>query len=321
MMATAATTSETPSARGPMSVGLTRHHVLRYAAAVVGLIPLLLFYQPWVDASLTAAGETQLSGVEMARGDAQRRVDRAVFGGGGQAPVAGAAAAAGAATGGLALPTRRPTVAAGAGAGGATSGGLVLPTRQPTVAPASGAAARGAGGLTLPTRVPTVAPGSGAATGGFGSVGAVALPSPGATVARPAATGGASPPPAPSAPITLPKRVLYVIPLAALGIMIFSVIWDRLSDPRDRRYGRAWTLLCSYGGALLTGYVVWRIVRAGSDNVLLGEGVGSVQAALPALWGTLVSFSIAALCLSLAWLSPAPPAPDPYWRARGASTS
>ena len=106
------------------------------------------------------------------------------------------------------------------------------------------------------------------------------------------------------------------MPLAALGIAGFSLAWDRLSDPRDRRYGKIWTLLLSIGGTLGVGNVLYRVATARPGNSLIGPGVGGVTAAEPALWGVFLAFLLSAVCLILAWLSPAPPPPDPYWRAR-----
>ncbi|HEX2186785.1 MAG TPA: hypothetical protein VHN78_14905, partial [Chloroflexota bacterium] len=110
----------------------------RYLAALAGVVALLCFYAPWVAASLPGAGEGVLSGAELAGGAAAQRA-------GSSAGDAAARPGAGAASGGLVLPTRQPTVTpAGqaAGAGGAqagAAGGLVLPTRLPTVAPSDGA--------------------------------------------------------------------------------------------------------------------------------------------------------------------------------------
>jgi hypothetical protein len=106
------------------------------------------------------------------------------------------------------------------------------------------------------------------------------------------------------------------VPLAGLGIAAFSFFWDRLMDSRDRSFGRAWTLILSYGGLLLVGSVLLKVTTAGPDNVLVGPGIGSVLSGTPALWGTFLAFLVSALALTVAWLSPAPPAPDPYGRAR-----
>jgi hypothetical protein len=114
----------------------------------------------------------------------------------------------------------------------------------------------------------------------------------------------------------LPQNLLYFIPLAGLGVAAFSVFWDRLTDARDRSAGRLWTLLLAYGGTLLSGIVLYRVATALPDNVLVGQGVGSVVAPAPALWGVFLGFLFSAVCLTVAWLSPAPPPPDPYWRAR-----
>jgi hypothetical protein len=114
----------------------------------------------------------------------------------------------------------------------------------------------------------------------------------------------------------LPQNLLYLIPLAGLGVAAFSVFWDRLTDARDRSAGRLWTLLLAYGGTLLSGFVLYRVATALPENVLVGQGVGSVVAPAPALWGVFLGFLFSAVCLTVAWLSPAPPPPDPYWRAR-----
>ena len=249
-----------------------------------------------------------LSGAELARGAAITRVNEVAVTASRNPGAAGAPAAGAPATGatggggGLTLPTRVPTVAAGERARhrrGARS--------RPDSGGASGtaAAAGAAGGLALPTRVPTVAAGSAPVTG--------------AAQAPPAASGGASGPapaarPAPPAPDVLPQFALYLIPLAGLGIVAFSVIWERLVDRRDRFAGRLWTLLLAYGGLLLTGYVLYKAATAQPGNVLLGAG--AVVGPTPALWGVFLAFLFSAACLTVAWLSPAPPPPDPYWRAR-----
>jgi hypothetical protein len=318
----------TPQAAPGTGVGfaLSPNRLGRYLAAAGGLLALVLFYLPWVAASLPGIGEVSLSGVEMARGAAITRVNQAAVDasrnpGAGGAPAAGApATGASGASGGLTLPTRVPTVASGASGAG---GGLTLPTRVPTVAagsaPATGAApaasgagaAGAAGGPALPTRVPTVAPGG--APAGFGSSAGVAQAQPGASAPAPAAP---APAPRPAAPVpdVLPQFLLYLVPLAGLGIFAFSLIWERLVDRRDRFAGRLWTLLLAYGGLLLTGYVLYKAAIAQPGNVLLGAG--AVVGPAPALWGVFLAFLFSAACLTVAWLSPAPLPPDPYWRAR-----
>src|SRR5438093_1350295 len=94
---------------------LDRNQLGRYVAAVLGVIAFACFYQPWVSASLPAAGESELTGIDLARGEAAKRVDAATFGKRGSP---GATPAPGAAIGG--------------------AGGLVLPTRVPTFAPGTG---------------------------------------------------------------------------------------------------------------------------------------------------------------------------------------
>ena len=309
MVAQAAQTARTSGAAG---FTVSRHQLLRYVAALCGLVALILFFQPWVDAALNTAGDASLNGIELARGDASHRVNAAIFGGRTTGSSASGAAPA-IAPGGLVLPTRIPTVAPGgssAGSGfGTTSGaagtaGAAQPTTAAIAAP---------GGVVIPTRIPTVAPGG---SSGFGTTaGAAAQQTPLAT----AAGGGASrAAPAPAAPPVLPTFWFYVIPFAALGLATMPVVWDRFTDQRDRRYGRIWTLLLSYGGTAFLGYVLWRIATAPAANSLLGPGVGAVRSALPALWGTFAGFLAAAVLLTLVWLMPSPPAPDPYGRARPA---
>jgi hypothetical protein len=257
---------------------------------------LVCFYQPWVSASLPAVGESTLTGVAIARGDASARVDEASFGknsafAAGAASSAGAAgastgaAAAGLSSGGLVLPTRQPTVAAGA------STGFSAPAAAPTTAPAPPAAAAGlsSGGLTLPTRVPTIAAGSSA---GFSAPTAAATV-PSLEIGRQIEIQG---------PDTLPQTLLYGVPLAAAGVAIFSLIWGRLQDPRDRKYGRWWTVILSVGGTLGVGDVLYKVVTAPPKNDLLSPG--TVQGAQWGLWGAFGAFLLCALCLAAAWTSP-----------------
>jgi hypothetical protein len=302
-------TSQTAPGAGA-GFALSPNRLGRYLAAVGGLLALVLFYLPWVTASLPGIGEVSLSGAELARGAAITRVNQAAVdasrnpgAGAGGAPATGApATGATGGSGGMTLPTRVPTVAAGS----APATGAAPPAAPPAAAPAAPAAAAGAtGGLTLPTRVPTVAAGS--------------APVSGAAQAPPATSGGASGPapaarPAPPAPDVLPQFALYLVPLAGLGIAAFSLIWERLVDRRDRFAGRLWTLLLAYGGLLLSGYVLYKAATAQPGNVLLGAG--AVVGLTPALWGVFLAFLFSAACLTVAWLSPAPPPPDPYWRAR-----
>ena len=311
MVAQAAQTARTGGAGG---FAVSRHQLLRYAAALCGLVALVLFFQPWVDASLNVAGDASLNGIELARGDASHRVNAAIFGGrttGSGSPGSAPAVA----PGGVVLPTRIPTVApSGAGgssgfgttAGAAGSAGAAQPTTAAIAAP---------GGVVIPTRIPTVAPGGSA---GFGTTaGAAAQQTPQATAAGGSASRDA-PTASPAAPPVLPTFWFYVIPFAALGLATMPVVWDRFADHRDRRYGRVWTLLLSYGGALFLGYVLWRIATEPATNALLGPGVGAVRSALPALWGSFAGFLTAAVLLTIVWLMPSPPAPDPYGRARPA---
>ena len=308
------------AATAPRGLALSRNHVLRYVAALAGLVALVSFYQPWVNANLNGIGATPLTGIELARNDASTRVDNALFGPG----AAGAAVPSGAPAGGAASTSAGSAASSGAG-------GLVLPTRQPTAVTSSQGASQVVGGLTLPTRQPTAVAGSsqGAsqvvgsaltnAPAQATSVAATATPIINAALAGGAPVAAAAPPPEPPPPDTLPKVSLYLVPLMALGIIAFSIVWDRLTDSRDRRNGKAWTLILSLGGAAWIGAMLVKVVRAPADNVLIGPGVGGVTGAEPALWATFAGFLVAAVCLVLAWLSPTPPAPDPYWRARAAT--
>src|SRR5690242_12479999 len=119
-----------------------RNQLGRYVASLFGLIALICFYQPWVSASLPSVGDAALTGMDLARGEAARRVDEATFGKSvrpGASGAAGATVAPGSAIGGLVLPTRIATVVPGA-----VVGGLTVPTRVPTVAANTGGAAAAA---------------------------------------------------------------------------------------------------------------------------------------------------------------------------------
>ncbi|MBI3972615.1 MAG: hypothetical protein HY332_15160 [Chloroflexi bacterium] len=287
----------------------------RLGAAVFGLIALICFYQPWVEASLPNVGDSVLTGLELARGEAAERVDAA------SAPVAGVrpgssprpgtASGGGASSGGLVLPTRIPTVAPGA----AAPGGLTLPTRIPTVAPSSGAGAASARGLTLPTRISTVAPGgaAGASEGQGISTGAVIATQAAATrIAFQTAEAGQTSSGSRAGqafveekkPEALPTLSLYAVPLAAAGLAIFAAIWGRLSDPKDRRYGKFWTVILSVGGAAGVGYVLYKVAGAPAPNNLLDPG--DVKAPLWGLWGTFLAFLLASVSLAIAWTRPSP---------------
>lgn len=304
-------------------LALTRNHVGRYVAAACGLVALALFYQPWVSATLPGVGEQTLSGLHLAEGEAAQRVDRALFGslaaGGTGAPsdssgqAAGQAApGAGASVGGLVMPTRIPTVAAGgagaAGAAGAAgsglaTGGLVLPTRIPTVTPpASGQFSTG----SAPAPAGAASGASGATGGQLAGGGAAnTVLEAGRQITRE------------QGPDRLPQFPLYLMPLAGLGLAAFSIIWDRLYEPRDRLFGRLWTLLLAYGGMLGAGYVLVKSVTAAAGNDLLGPG--EVTGAAGALWGVFIAFLLGAISITIAWLSPAPAPPERYVRpAEGA---
>ncbi|HEX2036513.1 MAG TPA: hypothetical protein VHS99_20200 [Chloroflexota bacterium] len=249
----------------------------RYLAALAGVVALLCFYAPWVAASLPGAGEGVLSGAELAGGAAAQRAGSS----------AGDAAA-------------RPGPATGA-----ASGGLVLPTRQPTVTPAGQAAGAGgaqagaAGGLVLPTRLPTVAPSDGAG-GGAAVATSAAATAVAVQTARPA--GPAPLEAAPAGPAALPTLILYAVPLAGAGLAILAAIWGRFTERRDRLYGQLWTLLLSAGGALGAGSLLYQVLSAPQPNDLLAPG--EVRGAQWGLWGTLVAFTVAALSLVAAWTAP-----------------
>jgi hypothetical protein len=74
--------------------------------------------------------------------------------------------------------------------------------------------------------------------------------------------------------------------------------------------------MLSIGGTVWLGYMLFKVLTAPAGNSLIGPGVGSVTAADTGLWIAFSGFLLAAVCLIAAWLSPTPPAPDPYWRAR-----
>src|SRR5688572_21007733 len=265
---------------------LTWSHAGRYAAALCGVAATLLFFQPWVTATLDGVGMRSLSGLQLARNEAQSLVDAAVFGGtGGQtdAAASGSGTTSAAASGGLVLPTRVPTV---------------VPGGQPGQVPAGqaqSAAAVSAGGLMLPTRVPTVAPGRSAP-----ALPAAQAPSQDAAVTLAAA---------PAEPETLPQFALYFLLAAALGLAIFPVVWERQRTSRDRRFGLLWTVVVSYGGALWAASLLRTVVTAPPGNVLIGPGVGGVTGATPALWGMTAAFTLGALCLTIAWLPRTRPSP------------
>ncbi len=304
-MATATAAAGAAPVLAPRGMALTRNHVLRYVAALCGLVVVIAFYFPWVRANLTAIGEVPLAGVDLARGDASDKVDIAVFGKSGAGNTFGSSS-----TSGASGATGAATAASAAGAANAASaaglGGLVLPTRQPTAAAGALGASQIQGALQ-----------SGSA-GSPTAVVATATPLSNASLPGGAPAVAAASTPEPPKPDTLPQVSLYLVPLMGLGIFGFSLIWHRLTDARDRRNGKAWTLILSLGGSLWIGSLLYKILTAPAANSLIGSGVGGVKAAEPALWVTFFGFLLAAVCLVLAWLSPTPPPPDPYWRARGA---
>jgi hypothetical protein len=253
---------------------LDRNQLGRYLAALFGAVALVCFYQPWVAGTLPVVGESTLTGLDLAKGEASERVDQAAFGKSATSPGA-PTTVSGAASGGLTLPTRVPTVAAGTG----TLGGLTLPTRVPTVA-AGGSTGFSAGAAAT-------------AASASGTSGGPAPSTPVPTVAPAAAST------APDVPEHLPQVLLYGVPLAAAGIATFSLIWDRLQDPRDRLYGKWWTVLLSCGGALGVGYVLFKVSTAPGGNDLLAPG--AVKSALWGLWGAFIAFLLSALSLAAAW--------------------
>jgi hypothetical protein len=303
---------------------LDRSAVARYVAVLAGVLALICFYLPWVQGTVPNAGASVFSGADIARSEAARRADDA------SPPATGAGAGAGAATsGGLTLPTRIPTIVPGAGASqaggaaapaaggaaagaGAAAGGLTLPTRIPTVAaaPGSGAGAA-AGGLTLPTRIPTVAAG-GAAQGEAGAQAGQGASGPGVAIATSAAAtrtafeeqraaGGAQAVAITedARPDALPGLILFGVPLAAAGVAIFAAVWSRLETARDRRYGKAWTLIFACGGLLGAGWVLVKVTTAPQPNDLLAPG--DAGGALWGLWATVIAFAVAAASLVVAW--------------------
>jgi hypothetical protein len=274
-------------------VRLERRQLARYAGACCALVALVCFYQPWVSASLPNGGESVLTGIELARGEAGRRAGEA----GARSGLAG--------TRGLALPTRMPTAAAGSltlptpvagtAPGGAGAGSLTLPTRIPTVAPGAPAAGAGAdqSDLTLPTRQPA---GAAIATQAAATAQAIQTAQAGASIT------GAGAAIIEERPDQLPQTLLYGVPLAAIGIAVFSLLWGHLREARDRLFCQLWTILLSTGGAAGAGYVLAKVATAPRPNDLLGPG--EVRGAQWGLWATLVAFLLAALCLAVAWRRP-----------------
>lgn len=277
---------------------LSRTDVGRLTAIVMALLGLLFFYQPWV--SGVAPGTTQVrgvTGVQLASGAAAAGRD-------------GLGSSTGTGAGQLTLPTRIPTFAApglgtvGAGAGtsaGATNanGGRVATAPAvglPTTAPST-SGSTSSGGLVLPTRVPTAGAGSGVALATQAAATAFAVGTLQAGGGRVVTTQVTT-----QAKEHLPTTVLYGVPIAALGIAIFTAIWGRLSDPRDRRFSMLWTALFSVGGTFGLGYLLAKLVTVGRPNDLLGPG--EVRGTQWGLWGAFLAFLLALVGLVIAWLSP-----------------
>ena len=184
------------------------------------------------------------------------------------------------------------------GGGSARGAGLALPTPIPTPAPpgtGAGSPPGSASDLALPTRQPS---GPEIATAAAATVVAVQTAQAGGRAAAPAATA--------SEPDRLPRSSLYALPLAAAGAAIFAAIWGRLRDPRDRLYGKLWTVLLSVGGTLGVGYVLLKVATAPQPNDLLGPG--NVRGAHWGLWATFVAFLVCAISLGVAWSRPSRPA-------------
>jgi len=100
-------------------------------------------------------------------------------------------------------------------------------------------------------------------------------------------------------PDQLPQVALYGVPLAAIGITVFSLVWDRLRDMRDRRYGKWWTIFLAFGGTLGVAYVLFKVSTAPAGNDLLAPG--SVKAAQWGLWATFLAFLGCAASITAAW--------------------
>ncbi len=268
----------------------------RMMAIAAGLLGAIMFYQPWVGGTVPGVGAVTFSADDLANGRARSLADNA------SAPPrrpgsSGAAVAPDArpaVSGGLALPTRVPTFAPGA----------VAPTTMPSAAERTALANATTptpppvGGLTLPTRVPTFAPGSIAPT---------TMPSAAERAALAAAGGNTAPqatatkvPPQPQAPATLPKLTLFVVPLAGLGLAVFTAIHSRLRDPRDITFSKWWTVLLGTVGTLSTWNVIATVTGTSVPNNLLDPGEASV--ALWGAWGSMAAFAIGTISAATAWL-------------------
>ena len=265
----------------------SRPQIARFATSLAGAIALLCFYQPWVSASLPAAGESTLTGMDLANGAAARRVNAAIFssrGGTGATPVPGAAVVG---AGGLTLPARLPTLVPGgvappSGSGAGTSSDLVLPTRIPTVSAGGSAGATIGGPTTVPpgVAIATAAAATAQASSGRASTAAVVTE---------------------VQPDHLPQTLLYFVPLAAVGLAVFAAIWDRLREQRDRVFGKWWTIVLSAGGTLSVGYVLYKAMTATGSNDLLAPG--TVKGPQWGLWGAFFAFLLSSLILAAAWMA------------------
>ncbi|MSQ43426.1 MAG: hypothetical protein EXR45_04365 [Chloroflexi bacterium] len=271
----------------------------RTIAVVAGLLAAVMFYQPWVGGKVPGVGAVTLSADDLANGRARTIADAASA----PPPRAGSSGAPGAPTtrpevsGGLALPTRVPTFAPGA----------VAPTTMPSAAERTAAAnvttptPPPVGGLSLPTRVPTFAPGSIAPTTMPSAAERTAL-------ATPAAGGNAAPaetatrtPAAPPPPATLPKLTLFIVPLAGLGLAVFTAIHARLRDPRDITFSKWWTVLLGTVGTYATWNVIATITGTTVPNNLLDPGEATET--LWGAWCSLAAFAVGTISSATAWLS------------------
>lgn len=278
---------------------MSLYDAARTIAIAAGLLGTMMFYQPWIGGTVPGVGAVTFSADDLANGRARTLADAASA----PPPRAGSGGAAGAATtrpelsGGLALPTRVPTFAPGA----------IAPTTMPSAGERATAGAAIAtptaplpGGLTLPTRVPTFAPGSSAPTTMPSAAERAALVTPASGVSAAVAATATMTPPSPPPPKTLPKLTLFIVPLAGLGLAIFTAIHARLRDPRDLTFSRWWTVLLGAIGTYSTWNVISIITSASEPNNLLDPGQASV--ALWGAWGSMAAFAIGTISAATAWL-------------------